>query len=160
MACARKWRELIAGRRWMVAGKWWCPGPCGGRRVTALEGCFWRGTGGSDTITHPQTTAGPAVGWGTFWASLELWIFFFYTFNPPAHYMRPQGGVGFGIGSISWKAEECVLVVFLAILSRMTDVSIRKFSSICSDKWDVAMQWTQLRQIQTLTWSLLQPVHN
>lgn len=44
----------------------------GGRRVTALGGRSWRGIEGFDTITHPQTTAGPVVGCNTFWASLEL----------------------------------------------------------------------------------------
>lgn len=133
MACARKWRELIAGRRWMVAGKWWCPGPCGGRRLTALGGRSWKGIEGFDTITHPQTTAGPAVGLSTFWASLELWDFLH--FQPtctvfPAHNIWPQGGVSFGNVEISWRAEElCFCWLFL---SQMTNVSFSTSSSIRS----------------------------
>lgn len=126
MACARKWRELIAGRRWMVAGKWWCPGPCGGRRLTALGGHSWRGIEGFDTITHPQPTAGPVVGWSTFWASLELWDFLH--FQPTCTFSLH---ITYG-PLVKWDFLESRRVVFLlAVLSQMTNVWFSTYSSIC-----------------------------
>lgn len=63
MACTRKWRELIAGWRWMVAGKWWCPGPCWGGWVGGWRVCnCFRGAllEGDRKIwhnyTHPDNT--------------------------------------------------------------------------------------------------------
>lgn len=58
MACAWKWRELIAGWRWMVAGKWWCPGPCVGKASNCFRGRSWWRIEGFDTITHPRQQLG------------------------------------------------------------------------------------------------------
>lgn len=133
MACAWKWRELIAGRRWMVAGKWWCPGPFGGGEAS---NCF-RGAllEGNRRFWHNYTP--PDNSWTS--AGMEFFsgqLGIMRVFTPSAHLHLfpvlpawPPGGVSFGKVDFSWRAELCLCCCWLL---QMTNVSLSASSSIYS----------------------------
>lgn len=161
MACTRKWRELIAGRRWMVAGKWWCPGPCGvGVGGGGACNCF-RGTllEGNRRFWHnytPPDNSWASGGMQYFLGQLGV-IRFFYTFNPSApfpctlQYIWPQGGVSFGKAESSWRV---VFVFLLAVLSQMTNVSFSTSISICSTRRQIKSNHVMDTIMTIIAWNL------
>lgn len=116
MACTRKWRELIAGRRWMVAGKWWCPGPCvgGGEACNCFRGALLEG---NRRFWHNYTP--PDNSWASggmqyflgqlgvircFTLSTHLHLFpaRYSTYGPKVEWALAKAGS-------SWRAEELCL---------------------------------------------------